>query len=79
MTRYYLVQKPHYTKLPPTFNAEGERVVEWAVDWETIGVARDMADAKAQFGGAPVLHLMSPEDSAVYAAWLDLQPHLTLN
>lgn len=29
---------------------------EWyAVDWERLGPVKDMADAKAQFGGSPVL------------------------
>jgi hypothetical protein len=54
---------PHYEVLRPVLEKTGQRGMhheygpfDWyAVRWVVIGFAESMADAKAQFGGAPVL------------------------
>lgn len=37
---------------------QNERTGEWHfVRWVKLGIVKDMADAKAQFGGSPVLEV----------------------
>jgi len=55
----YTTLKPKYTSagLFTEYNKRGEQVkVEyWRVSWERLGPCKDMEDAKATFGGSPVL------------------------
>ena len=48
------VLKPVYTLNPyaPKFGGDKE---SWSIDWRKIGTADSMEDAKAIYGGAPVL------------------------
>lgn len=70
-------ERPYYDVLQPRFYPTGKfftqydrygRLVReefWGVDWYVIGQAHDMADAKRQFGGHPVLEHREEETGFV--------------
>jgi hypothetical protein len=58
----YMVLRPIYFRTPYRNPETGEHY--WRVDWLRIGQARDMADAKRQFGGSPVLQEITRSEQA---------------